>query len=307
MPKAGRDFELAVWGFVKTLDSAAEVIFDHKVPDRDTGEPRQCDVWVNALFGGHWSLSILISCKDHKRKLHQGDIGNFHDEIRSTGASMGIIYSKNGFTVPALKKAKALGRISCCRMYQNASADIPPSVWIDAVACQPRIQLSLVQAPLDSDIKTWMDVLDMRTSKSTVQDMITENFHEQETMAIDQAKQTGGYPIDWAFELRLGHAIETEHDLVLRIYGAWLFFRGKTEAILVNGSYSILDDSFHGSIRSPIVDVKGEHPGPDWEIIDRQLLPTVANRMVWMRYHGDIGSALRDKLGPTRVYPSTEG
>lgn len=48
MPKGkqrlGRKFEEAVYTFARTLDASAEVFFDHKVPDRDTGELRQCDV-----------------------------------------------------------------------------------------------------------------------------------------------------------------------------------------------------------------------------------------------------------------------
>ena len=59
--KPGRKYEEAVYAFAKTLDPSAEVLFDHKMPDRDTGELRQCDVWINAKFAGHWPLSILIS------------------------------------------------------------------------------------------------------------------------------------------------------------------------------------------------------------------------------------------------------
>ena len=60
MSKPGRDFEEAVYAFANTLK--AEVLFDHQIPDRDTGELRQCDVWINAKFGEHWPLSILVSC-----------------------------------------------------------------------------------------------------------------------------------------------------------------------------------------------------------------------------------------------------
>src|SRR5437870_2697652 len=96
--KPGRKFEEAVYAFAKALDASAEVLFDHKVKDRDTGESRQCDVWINAKFGGHWPQSIIVSCKDHKRKLHSGDVGTFCDEKRSTNATMGVMYSRSGFT-----------------------------------------------------------------------------------------------------------------------------------------------------------------------------------------------------------------
>jgi hypothetical protein len=75
----GLAFEKAVHVFANTLDSKAEVLFDHKVPDRDTGTPRQCDVWINAKFGGHWPLSILVSCKDQKKKLNVSQfVANFN-------------------------------------------------------------------------------------------------------------------------------------------------------------------------------------------------------------------------------------
>jgi hypothetical protein len=42
--KPGRDFEQAVHCFVQALDPAAEVLFDHSVPDVHTNTPRQVDV-----------------------------------------------------------------------------------------------------------------------------------------------------------------------------------------------------------------------------------------------------------------------
>jgi predicted helicase len=126
--RPGSEFEEAVYHFAQKLDPSAEVLFNHSVPDRDTGEPRQCDVWINAKFGGHWPLAILVSCKDHKRKLHSGDIGTFRDEVRSTGASTGIIYSRADFTEPGLRKAQANG-FPCCRIYQREPADIPESFF----------------------------------------------------------------------------------------------------------------------------------------------------------------------------------
>lgn len=158
--KPGRRFEEAVYAFAKTLDPAAEVLFDHRVKDRDTGEPRQCDVWINAKFAGHWPLSILVSCKDHKRRLNAGDIGAFCDEKRSTGASNGVIYSKSGFTKPAVTKAQING-ISCCRLYDNEPSDPPASFWIEHFACKPVIQVSLFTNPTEFRLTTWNDLFNL--------------------------------------------------------------------------------------------------------------------------------------------------
>src|SRR2546430_2453487 len=96
--KSGRDFEEAVFSLVKALDPTADVKFDHKVIDRDTGTPRQVDVWVNGKYGGHFPFSLLISCKDYNRKVTVQQMGTFCDELRSTSASFGVIYSHAGFT-----------------------------------------------------------------------------------------------------------------------------------------------------------------------------------------------------------------
>jgi hypothetical protein len=69
--RPGKAFEKAVYAFARKLDPNADVIFDAKIPDRDTGKMRQCDVWINAKFGGHWPISILVSCKD-KRGTESG-------------------------------------------------------------------------------------------------------------------------------------------------------------------------------------------------------------------------------------------
>ena len=153
----GLAFEKAVYAFVNTLDPKAEVLFDHKVPDRDTGTPRQCDVWINANFGGHWPLSILVSCKDHKKKLNISDIGTFKDEIHSTGASTGVIYSKSGFTKPAIEKAKSSG-IACCRLYENEPADIPDLFTFESYAFTPQVKLALESNVENTMIKTWGDI-----------------------------------------------------------------------------------------------------------------------------------------------------
>src|SRR5947207_13958805 len=109
MAKVGKDFEVAVGQFVRTLTDSAIVNFDHRVPDRHTGKPRQVDVWVTGTFGGHIPFSMLISCKDHKRPLDVPEVESAAAERASTGASMVVLYSSSGFGETALAKADALG------------------------------------------------------------------------------------------------------------------------------------------------------------------------------------------------------
>ena len=155
----GKGFEHAVHAFAQSLNPTAEVLFDHKVEDRDTKTLRQCDVWINTTIAGHWPLSVLVSCKDHTRKLHVGDIGAFVNEVNSTGASTGVIYSRYGFTKPAILKAKANG-IACCRLFENKQADIPEAITFHQYTCNPYFRFSIDENPDPARFHTWNDIFD---------------------------------------------------------------------------------------------------------------------------------------------------
>jgi hypothetical protein len=238
--KPGRKYEEAVYAFTKTLDQAAEVLFDHKEPDRDTGELRQCDVWIKAKFAGHWPLSILVSCKDQKRKLNASDIGVFCDEKRSTGASTGVIYSRSGFTRPAVKKAQANG-ISCCRLYDNEPADLPTAIWLEHFLCKSTIELRSSKTQTENRLGTWNDLfnLELEVSKETVLSVIARTFSVDEEKAVLHQKSSLGqkfaFPEDWKSELSL-RVTGFEQDLVLTVTGRWKKYRARSEASLLNGS-----------------------------------------------------------------------
>ena len=294
--RPGLEFEEAVYRFAKTLDPKAEVLFNHSVPDRDTGEPRQCDVWINAKFGGHWPLSILVSCKDHKRKLHSGNIGTFRDEVWSTGASTGVIYSRAGFTKPALRKAQANG-YSCCRIYQNEPADIPASICFEHFSCSPRIRLALLTEVPRSTLKTWQDIFILRQGESTILDGICMAVREVEEQAVRRTRSTGAFPPDWSRDLtflpdRYGEPIR------MRVLCTWKKYRARLEATLLNGSYCLNDSSFVGSQSGPSLDTQGEHPGEAWtEVTDSDFaIPT--NSVLAILYRGNVKEALQKKLGP---------
>lgn len=296
MAKSGREFEEAVWAFVQTLDPSAEVLFNHSVPDRDTGTPRQCDVWINARFGGHFPISILVSCKDHKRKINVSDIGAFHDEVRSTGASTGVLYSTSPFTIPALKKAQVNG-LACCRLYQNEPADVPAVLQVEAFASSPRIILELIFPETDPELKTWNDIFDIRfiDTNNLMLDKIVEIFHQHEHKSVEEAKGTGQFPNGWSLDVEFNNP--SGDKLVLRLQCTWRKFKGKIEASLINGSYCFTNGSFRGIQTTPVIDTQSEHPGDQWvEITDKDTYPP-ENRLISILYHGDVSRALREKLG----------
>src|SRR4051812_19104899 len=76
--KPGREFEEAVYEFVKTLaDKHTEVIFDHKQLSVFTGKSRQVDAWIRTKVLGHFPISIAVSCKDYGRRLDDTHIEDF--------------------------------------------------------------------------------------------------------------------------------------------------------------------------------------------------------------------------------------
>jgi len=291
--KHGLAFEKAVHAFANTLDPKAEVLFDHKVPDRDTGTPRQCDVWINAKFGGHWPLSILVSCKDHKKKLSVDDIGTFRDEIRSTGASTGVIYSKSGFTRPAIEKAKSSG-IACCRLYENEPADMPNIIAFESYAFTPQVKIALVNKFDEPMIKTWGDLFDLMEDGIPLVELIEFAYLDAEKKSVEESKQFGK-PYSWELTLR----IVPDHwnnEIKIKVIGNWRKYHGKMEATLYNGSYSISNNSFRGTISGPWVDTKGVHPGDSWIEITDENFEMPKNRIVAILYSGHVKDALKNSL-----------
>src|SRR5260221_6570923 len=140
---AWKQFELAVAQFLQALDPAAKVRHDVTIPDFDTGEPRQRDVWIEVNVCQHIPITILVSCKRYRTKLNEKHIDDFIGEIRSASANKGVLYSFTGFTNQAIAKATRT-KISCCRLYDNQPADLPslllfPSLFI----CKPAFRLGL--------------------------------------------------------------------------------------------------------------------------------------------------------------------
>ena len=303
--RSGREFEEAVYAFVKTLDPSAEVIFDHRIPDRDSGRLRQCDVWINANFGGHWSLSILVSCKDRGksgRKLGSGDIGTFCDEVRSTGASMGVIYCNTGFSAPAIRKAKANG-IACCRLYQNEPADIPEAIWLDHFLCKPTVQLGLSAQAEGWQQWTWDEVFDtsvrLDEDTITVLDLVAKVYADAEAEAMQRVDLQKPIPVDW----RRGFVMEgteTPSEIRLTVVGGWKWYGARSEAILLDGSYCLSDGSFRGSLYGPAIDTRGDHPGEAWVEIDAPDVTSTSNMCVAV-LQADVKAVLREKFGPKAV------
>jgi len=272
--KKGKQFELAVYEFAKTLSPHSNVYFDHKVKDRDTNTFRQVDVWIETTISGHIPLSVLISCKDYKRKLDIGHIGTFVNEVRSTGASTGILYSKVGFTAPALKKAKSNG-LSCCRLYENSPPDIPDILVFNHYLCAPRFRFNVYRNKIPEGIKNWGQLFDLKiwnSDENVIQYLLTvfKKFEKEIKFG------PGGVPLNRSkgVEVKLESGFFAEIEIVIE----YRHYQGKLEAHLVKGSYCLTNDNFRGTLVGPSIDMKGTSPGSGWKEIKN--IPDVNNARV---------------------------
>lgn len=314
MSKASKQFEKDVWAFVRGLDPSAEVLFDHTVPDRDTGTPRQVDAWVDAKFGGHLPISILISCKNHARKLNITHIDTFAAEVKATGASTGVIYSSSGFSGPALKKARAFG-LACCRLFRNHNAEPPKSLVFWCYFCGSHLRVQILDEDIPQltqrGITVWGALLSLRTSEGGVLiDEIAEEFKKNEERS---AKSASIVPDNWGCQYRVSSMDEPAFSFRIILMGWWEIFRARLESYFINGSYCYSNESFRGSIGSPLIDTWSNAPGPGWERIERDQVVTSPINMAIVRGSPDVRKLLDDAVAnkplvsPREVNPSPSG
>ncbi len=59
-PNSWKDYELAVARFIAAISTNARVTHDIQIPDRDTGLPRQRDVWVEWVHCGLQRFQLIL-------------------------------------------------------------------------------------------------------------------------------------------------------------------------------------------------------------------------------------------------------
>jgi hypothetical protein len=252
-------------------------------------------------------VRILISCKDHRHPLDIEHITAFQGQIGSTGASMGIIYSRAGFTQPALDKAKAAGLV-CCRLYQNQSADIPDHLILPAYHARSRASLRFVPEGGPAEhLRTWGDLFDLpaddgtgAAATGTVLDLIQKVFHGAGRRALAGPFE-GPFPKAW--EEHIGIIAPWAERLAIAVCGSWRRFRSRAEAHYLAGSYCFASESFHGSQASPSIDTMNEDPGPGWEeISDAEPSQGLPPGVTLHLHQSEIASVFRKELGPKPLH-----
>ncbi|MFH1126096.1 MAG: restriction endonuclease [Candidatus Altiarchaeota archaeon] len=262
-------FEQAVAAFIRALTPNAVVTHSPRLPDKHTGQPRQRDVWVEAIVG-IFPVKILISCKRLKRRINEQDMDAFVGELLSSGAHKGVVYAFSGFTAPAITKAKTLG-ISCCKLYQNSPAELPDSLMFVFYCCGQSWRLRLNGEAFDHWGTTSFDeVFSIRNQSGdprTVLEMLLASFTEEEERVVRDATGIGRFPEDWTASLEIRTGSNDVAPLRISLDGKWKVYRAKLEAHLLDGTYSFTENLFAGSQTSPWIDTQGPDPGPGWELI----------------------------------------
>ncbi len=294
-----KQFEVAVAKLVASLDPQATVRQNVHLPDVDTGQLRQRDVWVEAKVSGHYPIKVLISCKRWSRKLNVEDIDHFIGECRSSGAHLGVLYSYLGYTKTAIKKAKKLG-ICCCRLYTGQPPDIPDSLPFQSYCCIPQISVMLVEKPDPAwCLIGWNDLFDIEMGEDdkTLLDHIVATFYEGESKAFSDSRRKGEFlPSDLATKIEIPEKGRSPLKITLRLI--WQIYRAKFEAHLLDGSYVITSDDFKGTQLGPVIDLRGPSPGPGWDLLDRRPSELENRGMVIILQHGNVKEALQQQLGP---------
>jgi hypothetical protein len=301
MTDTSKQFEQDVWAFVKTLDSSAEVLFNHKVPDKDTGSKRQVDVWINAKLGGHIPISILVSCKNYKRKLDITHVESFAAEVRSTGASTGVIYSSSGFTATALQKAKSEG-LSCCRLFRNQPADIPESLIMWAYCCKTQFAINVPDPYIEilnkNGVFYWNDLFkrSVPDSSQNFLEYCGSIFNKMEYSKMKECSSKGTFPEDWAIEYTFALGDNPSMECKVVVSGRWKKYKGKFEAHLLNGSYCFSNNAFRGDMRTPPIDTI-EPPGSCWEEMEDEPQTLPNRRVMAIFYGGHLNKSAIEQLG----------
>ncbi len=291
-------FEKAVAVFVQALEPKAKVIHDAKIPDKDTGLPRQRDVWIETYFGNFLPIKILVSCKYWKSPLDQQDIDAFLGELISAKAHKGVIYSRSGFTEGAIKKSKALG-ISCCKLYADGAPECPEMLTFTAYNSRECFKFKLA-GQWDKETMLLADLLnqEMREGTGRVGEVLSTR-HRQNCEFATKGITLGSLPT-WSTWLD----VKTEPNgnyLRIILEGNWQVYQARLDAWLLNGSYSFSDDRYVGNISTPYIDTQGEHPGPGWDFLG--INPSVsADNIINMIFSlGQTEQALLDNFGATKI------
>lgn len=257
-----KSFEISVAEFISKIGHGAKVTHDAKIPDVHTDFSRQRDVWVEWDFGGHFPARALISCKYYSSVLDQQDIDHFNGEFISSGAQIGIVYSKSGFNDRALQKAKVLN-FHCCQLLEDEAPSIPDAFTFAMAYCfRPQIIFRLTGNVHECGFKTWNDPFSYEIHNQKIKAILIDELKRY--FALSDGGEKWGYTHE-IYERVLCFRDDVKEDFDVYLQIKQDAYMAKVEFIRASGSYNLTHNKFIGSQSTPWVDTRSSHPGDGWE------------------------------------------
>ena len=127
--------------------------------------------------------------------------------------------------------------------------------------------------PLHSlEVETFEDMFSLRLSRSsgdcTVLDRLAALYEEVEKASLDEMSTSGRFPRPFSASVEFsGQTEDGRISLKVEVRVKWRIYEGRTEAHLLQGSYSFTSGEFLGEQMSPVIDLMGPDPGPGWELL----------------------------------------
>src|SRR5688572_3251296 len=103
-----QEYQEAVGELYVQMEGVGNVFKNITRPDRDTGQARQIDVWLEINVKSH-SLGILIDAKYRREKIDVKDVEEVLSLANAVGANKCVLIALSGWTKPAAVKALASG------------------------------------------------------------------------------------------------------------------------------------------------------------------------------------------------------
>ena len=253
-------YELAVTAFLQALDKIATVIHDVSIADKDTGLPRQRDVWIESIVSG-FKIKIYVSCKYYTSPLNQQDMDGIIGELRSSGAHKGVVFSKAGFNDGALKKAE-IHDIDCCVLVDtnDFAKIIPQELILKIFARRSRMQAKVSDTSLLGDRKGFIESKNLNDGQSMIR-ILADQFKNLVASSIDMQEDEVSTTFNVISSLN-------GKEMSVTLYDKWIYYIGELKGFLASGSYNFTTNSFNGSLTFPVIETNNPDLGPEWRKLE---------------------------------------
>lgn len=252
-------------------------------------------------FAGHFPAKAVISCKYWSSPLDQKDIDHFNGEFISSGAQIGILYSRSGYNHRALEKAKVLG-FHCCKLYQDDPAELPEDLALGlAYHFRPTFRINVRGAAETYGFKLWKDLFALNATVGPLLSALAQRFDAFQKCTDPKARwglSRDGQSTTFNVRPAGRPPLDVELQAKDRSYQA------KVEYTMLNGSYNMTAGHFAGSEATPWMDTKSTHPGPGWSEL-LSLPQAMPEKRIAMYMQVDALAAFTE-FGET-PFPATRG